>query len=468
MEGAIKAGKYRIGKKIAGGGMGDVYHATDCKLDRHVAFKVIKPQYLHDAQFRERFGREARAAAAVSHPGIAQVYDYDDDGKDAFIVYEFIEGVTLQKRLLEGHRFSTQQILDIGMEIADALAAIHEERFIHRDLKPANIMLTSRAGGRDRVKVLDFGLVKRLPIASHQGPTAPDVGSLTEPGMQPGTIDYMSPEQLRSERVDQRSDIHALGLILYEMATGVNPYRGGDTASTIANILTREPRPLNDRNPTSPPELARVISKSLRKNRDERYQSANELLADLRSIRPSEQAEPRPVPPTPPPDLGAIPRWLACALFTAIQIGFLVMYAAAFSYLPDNAHRLPEVVMNYGVRRFVVATLIVLCGGATIRLYLLAAVAFDYEDLGRLFRRIFPALLILDMAWAMSPLLLFRKSGFILLLGVIALAYLPFSQRTLVFHAYGRRGGRSSAPRGPISPASRTGSSPTPPPSWRA
>ena len=124
--------------------------------------------------------------------------------------------------------------------------------------------------------------------------------------------------------------------------------------------------------------------------------------------------------------------------------------------------------MDYGVHRFVVATLIVLCAAATVRLYFLAAVAFDYEDLGRLFRRIFPAVLILDIAWAMSPLLLFRKSGFILLLGVIALAYLPFSQRTLVFHAYGRRGGRSSAPRGPISPASRTGSSPTPPPSWRA
>ncbi len=434
--------------------MGDVYHANDSKLDRHVVFKVIKPQYLHDAQFRERFGREARAAAAVSHPGIAQVYDYDDDGKDAFIVYEFIEGVTLQKRLLDGHRFSTQQILDIGMEIADALAAVHGRSFIHRDLKPANIMLTPRAEGPDRVKVLDFGLVKRLPIASDQGPTAPDLGSLTQPGMQPGTIDYMSPEQLRSERVDQRSDIHALGLILYEMATGVNPYRGSDTASTIANILTREPRPLNDRNPISPPELDRVISKCLRKNRDERYQSANELLADLENIRPSKQAEPRPVPPPPQPDLRVIPRWLACALFTAIQIGYLVMYMAAFSYLPDNAHRLPEVVMNYDVHRFVVATLIVLCGGATIRLYLLAAVAFDYEDLDRLFRRIFPAILILDIVWAMSPLLLFRKSGFILLLGVIALAFLPFSQRTLVFYAYGRRGGRSSAAPAPSSSAS--------------
>jgi len=468
MEGELKAGRYRIGKKIPGGGMGDVYHATDCKLDRHVVFKVIKPQYFHDAQFRQRFGREARAAAAISHPGIAQVYDYDDDGKDAFIVYEFIEGVTLQKRLLDGHRFTTEQILDIGTEIADALAAVHQRSFIHRDLKPANIMLTPRSDGPDRVTVLDFGLVKRLPMAADQGPTAPDVGSLTQPGMQPGTIDYVSPEQLRSERVDQRSDIHALGLILYEMAAGVNPYRGSDTASTIANILTREPRPLNDCNPVSPPELNRVISKCLRKNRDERYQSANELLADLENIRPSKQAEPQPVPLPPQVDTRVIPRWLACALFTAIQFGYLAMYMAAFAYLPDNAHWLPEVIMNYGVYRFVVATLIMLCGGATIRLYLLAAVAFDYEDLGRLFRRIFPVILILDIAWAMSPLLLFRKSGFILLLGVIALAYLPFSQRTLVYYAYGRRGGRSSAAPVPSSAASRPASSPTPPPSWRA
>ena len=467
MEGELKAGRYRIGKKIAGGGMGDVYHATDSKLDRHVALKVIKPQYLHDTQYRKRLELEAKLAAKLSHHGIAQVYDYDDDGKDAFIVYEFIEGVTLQKRLTDGHCFSTQQVLEIGIEIADALTAIQGEGFIHRDLKPANIMLTPRTDGEEHVKVLDFGLVKRLPITSDQAPTAPDVASLTHPGIQPGTIDYMSPEQLRSEHVDQRSDIHAVGLILYEMAAGVNPYRGRDTASTIANILTREPIPLSDRNSISSPGLDRVIRKCLRKNRDERYQSANELLADLRNITPSEQqAEPRPVPP-PPPAETRIPRWLACALFTAIQIGYLVMYAAAFSYLPDKADRLPEVIMNYDARRFVVATLIVLCGAATVRLYLLAAVAFDYEDLGRLFRRIFPGILALDIAWAMAPLLLFLKLGFILMLGVPALAYLPFSQRTLVFYAYGRRGGRSSAAPAPSSPPSRPASSPAPPQSRR-
>jgi hypothetical protein len=473
-EGELRAKRYRIGKKIPGGGMGDVYEARDIKLDREVAFKVIKPQYLADPQFRVRFGREARAAAAVSHPGIAQVHDYEDNGKEAFIVYEFIEGVTLQKRLAE-RRMTTEEILAVGIRIADALTAVHAESLIHRDLKPANIMLTPRPDGPDRVKILDFGLVKRLPLARDDTQTAAAdaVISLTEPGLQPGTTDYMAPEQLRAEHVDQRSDVHALGLILYEMATGSNPYRGSDTASTIANILTREPRPITECNPLSPPALERIILRCLRKDPAERYQSASEVLADLERIPLGTQPQPRPLPP---PPAQPIPRWLACSLFTAIQIGYLLMYAAAFRYLPENAHRLPNFIQDLGVTQFVEGTLVVLCAAATVRIYLLAAVAFDYEDLGRLFHRVFPLVLILDLAWALSPLLLFLKAGFILVMGVPALALLPFSQRYLITCAYGRQGGRSSGvrPSGPANPtsgpdsASRTDSFPPAPPSWMA
>ncbi len=474
MEGEVKAKRYRIGKKIPGGGMGDVYLARDIKLDRDVAFKVIKPQYLTDPQFRMRFGREARAAAAVSHPGIAQVHDYEDDGKEAFIVYEFIEGATLQKRLAE-RRLTCDEILEVGIRIADALATVHAKGFVHRDLKPANIMLSPRPDGPDRVKILDFGLVKRLPLATDDSRTAAAdaVISLTEPGFQPGTIDYMAPEQLRSERVDQRSDIHALGLILYEMATGANPYRGADPASTIANILTREPLPVTERNPVSPPALERIVLKCLRKDPNERYQSAYEALNDLERVRPVVQ--PLPLPPSPLPAAGPISRWVACSLFTVIQIGYLAMYAAAFHYLPENAHRLPKFIQDLGVTQFVEGTLVVLCAAATVRIYLLAAAAFDYEDLGRLFHRIFPLVLIIDLAWALSPLLLFLKAGFILIMGVPALALLPFSQRYLITCAYGRRGGRTSAgrPSGPRDAGSGTGSAshvdsypPTPPTSW--
>ncbi|MBZ5514163.1 MAG: serine/threonine protein kinase [Acidobacteriia bacterium] len=476
MEGELKAKRYRIGKKIPGGGMGDVYQARDIKLDRDVAFKVIKPQYLTDPQFRVRFGREARAAAAVSHPGIAQVHDYEDDGNEAFIVYEFIEGVTLQKRLAE-RRLTTEEILDVGIRVADALAVVHAKGFVHRDLKPANIMLSPRPDGPDRVRILDFGLVKRLPLAADEVRTAPADAliSLTGPGFQPGTIDYMAPEQLRAERVDQRSDIHALGLILYEMATGSNPYRGADSASTIANILTREPPPVTERNPVSPPALERVVLKCLRKDPNERYQSANEVLSDLERVRPVVQPQPLPPPSLPVP--APLPRWVACLLFTVIQIGYLAMYAAAFQYLPENAHRLLKVIQDLGVTQFVEGTLVGLCAAATVRIYLLAAAAFDYEDLGRLFHRIFPLVLIMDLVWAMSPLLLFLKAGFILIMGVPALALLPFSQRYLITCAYGRRGGRSSGvrPSRPFDPksgpgsASRPGSFPlTPPPSWMA
>jgi tRNA A-37 threonylcarbamoyl transferase component Bud32 len=443
MEGDLKANRYRIGKKIPGGGMGDVFHAHDTRLDRHVAFKVIKPQYLDDPQFRERLRREAVAAAAVSHPGIAQPYDYVDDGGEAFIVYEFIEGVTLQKRLGE-HRFATEQILDVGIKIADALAAIHEKSFIHRDLKPANIMLSPRPDGPDRVRILDFGLVKRLAVLSERGSTAPDVGSLTEPGMQPGTIDYMSPEQLRSERVDQRSDIHALGLILYEMAAGVNPYRGSDTASTIANILTREPRPLTEFSPVSPPELAQIIRKCLRKNRDERYQSANELLVDLTNLRrdlnrpPGIPAAPVAAPAETPL---AISRPIARTLFLLIQGGYLAMYVGFAHYLPRHPERLFNLI---SAPALVPLLIVVAVCGAAVRLYFMSTVGFDYPDSGRLFRRVFPVVALLDAVWAATPLLLYHELEDLAWVCVVGLAYLPFSQRSLIFSAYAPRGGRTS------------------------
>ena len=445
MEGELKAGRYRIGEKIQGGGMGDVYRAQDTRLDRRVAFKVIKPQYLNDPEFRERLAREARAAAAVSHPGIAQPYDYVDDGNEAFIVYEFIEGMTLQKRLGE-HRFTTEEILDVGIKVADALKAVHEKSFVHRDLKPANIMLTPRPDGPDRVKILDFGLVKRLPMLSEQGPTTAGMQSLTEPGMQPGTIDYMSPEQLRSERVDQRSDIHALGLILYEMATGVNPYRGNDTASTIANILTREPAPLTERSPVSPPELGHVIRKCLRKRREDRYQAASDLLVDLSDLRPRPPgAQSALAPPTPEPLL-PVSRGVARGLFLLIQLGYLAMYIALAVYLPEHVDRLSIFFPSQVVPRFLLFGLVALCGVA-VRLYFLSAVGFDYPDSGRLFRRVFPAILLLDMIWAASPLLLHKEWKDVVWVMVVGLAYLPFAQRSLIYSAYAPRGGRTSGVR---------------------
>ena len=446
----LKAGRYKILQKIDEGGMGVVYHAYDTRLQCPVALKEIKPVLLDDPQFRHRLAREAHAAAAINHPGIARAMDFVDDGTDCFIVYEFVQGVDLHK-LLNQRRFSIDEILDVGIKLADALAAAHAHGFIHRDIKPKNIMLIPRPDARSRVKILDFGLAKQSKVVAlaRQGQTGETSSeSYTTTGMAIiGTPDYMSPEQAAAEPVDARTDLFALGLVLYEMAAGFNPFTGHNAASTLARILTLDPPPLPERIPLAPEnlELDRITHKCLRKLADERYASAGELLADLVKLRDGPIAPPR-------PPGGFVPRWLACVLFSLIQIGYLAMYAVAFAYLPENAHRLPMAFLGYDVTKFVVATLTMLSGAATVRLYFLAAVAFDYEDFGRLFHRLFPGLLIVDLAWAISPLLLFQKLGYILLLCVPALACLPFSQRTLVSFAYRRRGGRSSA-AGAASPA---------------
>jgi tRNA A-37 threonylcarbamoyl transferase component Bud32 len=410
MEGEIKAGRYRIGKRIPGGGMGDVFHAHDTRLDRHVVFKVIKPQYLDDPQFRERLRREAIAAAAISHPGIAQPYDYVDDGKEAFIVYEFVEGLTLQSRLGE-RRFTTDEVLDVGIKIADALVAVHEKSFVHRDLKPANIILTPRPDSPDRVKILDFGLVKRLAGLSEQGATTAGVESL------------------------------------YEMATGVNPYRGSDTASTIANILTREPPPVSELSPVSPCELGQVIRKCLRKKPDERYQSAGEMLVDLTNLRRDRS---RPAGDQPATGAGlpetplAISRPIARVLFLLIQGGYVAMYIGFARYLPRHPERLFDLIST---PTLVPLFFVVAACGAAARLYFISTVAFDYPDSGRLFRRIFPVLAFFDAVWAATPLLLYHELEGLAWVCVVGLAYLPFSQRSLVFSAYAPRGGRTSGLR---------------------
>lgn len=456
MEGQLKGGRYEIEKEIGSGGMGIVYRAHDTRLKCSVALKEIRAEHLHDTQFRRRLAQEAQAAAAISHPGIARAYDFVDSDQESFIVYEFVEGVTLRD-LLTRKRFATQEILDVGIKVADALAAAHAQGFIHRDLKPENLMLTPRGDGTSRVKILDFGLAKRhklvsLPQAGSGAET--EAGSITATAMVLiGTINYMSPEQLgdtRKEPVDARTDLYALGLILYEMATGINPFRGDSVTSTITNIVTREPPPIQERNPVSPPELDQVVRKCLRKRREERHQTAGELVTTLSDLRrklareepeTSKKVDGHALPAPEPP----IPRRLACSLFLLIQVGYLIMYGIAFFYLPENVHRLPKVFREEEWARFVPIALSVLCGAAAIRLYFLSAVAFDYADLGRLFRRVFPAILMLDLGFALFPLLLFYKLGYITLLCLIALAFLPFSQRTLVYSAYGPRGGRSSA-----------------------
>src|SRR5437773_10534750 len=275
-----RLGRYEIRSKIGAGGMGEVYLAQDTKLDRKVAIKFLPESLLTDERASKRLVREAQAAAKLDHPNICAIHEVGEEDGRRFIAMQYIEGETLDARI-KSKPLELKESLSLAAQIADALSEAHSHGIIHRDIKPGNIMITSRG----QAKVMDFGLAKLIQSSEAVQSEAETEALLSEPGAIIGTVPYMSPEQVRGDKIDARSDIFSFGVVLYEVFSGRQPFASGSATTTAAAILTHEPAPLARYCADMPDELQRIARKCLEKDRERRYQTMRDLAIDVENVR---------------------------------------------------------------------------------------------------------------------------------------------------------------------------------------
>lgn len=331
-------GSYLILDHLGTGGMGEVYRARDSRLDRTVALKILAPDVAADKRRMQRFRQEAKVASSLNHPNIVTIFEFGEIDNLTYIAAEFVDGETLRD-LLRGRHLNLGEVLDIGTQMLAALDAAHEARIVHRDMKPENVMIRRRD---HVVKVLDFGLAKLIVERDTLADPPSDSEAATElrtaPGLIMGTVNYMSPEQARARAVDARSDIWSTGIMIYEMAAGTKPFGGVTSAHTIVEILEKEPPPLSEVGPAGmPEELQRIVAKSLAKSPDERYQTAKDMMIDLRNLkkRLELEAETRPANREKPGSR----RWLIVAVLAVI--GVLALVFAVNTWRDRNISRDP-------------------------------------------------------------------------------------------------------------------------------
>jgi predicted Ser/Thr protein kinase len=424
--------RFEILGEVGRGGMGIVYRARDRETNEVIALKVLRPELAGDFSIVERFKNELKLARKITQKNVCRMYDLHLDGSAVYITMEFIEGQSLRQMLENGAELTVDREIQVIRQICGALREAHNHGIVHRDLKPENVMVDQSG----IVKVLDFGVARALNIGR------------TVTGAILGTPAYMAPEQASGQHIDLRADIYALGLIAYELFTGVAAF-AADTPVALALKQVREmpvrPRVLE---PSLPPIVEKIILKCLSKNPGQRYQSADELDNALAEIVQTEPNTIDPVIGTPQypffltataQDLPKVPRALVLALLVLIQSLYLVFYLLALW----KFHRLEFAASQFVSSRAWLIVALVMIGavvGIALRLYLLSGIAFDYTGLGENFQRMFFAFLVLDEFWAASPLLLAYKIGVGLAIAAsVALAFLPFSQRTLMRMAYDRQ-----------------------------